>query len=69
MNIESKKVELNKGYYVGITLHLNNNMRLYVLYDKNDDKKVESFNRDSFLLKARQYIKITNMQECIIASY
>lgn len=69
MEIKSVKLELNKGYYVNITMHENSSTRLYVLYDKNDTKKVESFNRDSFLLKANQYVKLTNMQECIIASH
>lgn len=67
--MKKEKVELNKGYYVNITMHENSSTRLYVLYDKEDNKKVESFNRDSFLLKANQYVKLTNMQECIIASH
>ena len=67
--MKKEKVELNKGYYVSITMHENSSTRLYVLYDKEDNKKVESFNRDSFLLKENQYVKLTNMQECLIASH
>lgn len=65
--MQVKKIELNKGYYVKITFN-NDIRRLYVLYDKEDAKKCESFNRDAFLIKAIQYVKITNMQENIIAS-
>lgn len=61
-------VELNAKYSVIITT--NGSSYSYRLVDNKEDKtKCDSFNRDSFLLKARQYVKLSNMQECIIASY
>lgn len=62
------KIELNDKYYVKITF--NNHTRYYVLKDKLEEKTiVSSFNRDSFLLKCRQYTKISNLKECVIASF
>ena len=64
--METKKIELNTNYYVKI--NYNNNTRLYILKDREDKNVVESYSRDASLLKCRQITKITNMQECIIAS-
>lgn len=67
--METKRIELAKGYYAKVNVQTNGNIRLYVLYDKNDEKVCESYSRDSFLIKANKFVKITNMQECVIASY
>ena len=62
------KIELNEKYYVKITF--NNQIRYYVLKDKLEEKTiVSSYNRDDFLLKCRQYTKISNLKECVIASF
>ena len=62
------KIELNDKYYVKITY--NNQIRYYALKDKLEEKTiVSSYNRDSFLLKCRQYTKISNFKECVIASF
>lgn len=62
------KIDLNDKYYVKITF--NNQIRYYVLKDKLEEKTiVSSYNRDSFLLKCRQYTKISNLKECVIASF
>ena len=66
--MEKYIVKLNEKYNVVITT--NGSSYSYRLVDTKEDKtKCDSFNRDSFLLKARQYVKLSNMQECIIASY
>lgn len=66
MNI--KKIEINSKYYVVIT-YKNDITRLYTLRESKEDKEICcSFNRDSFLLKANQYVKISNKLECLIAS-
>lgn len=67
--METKKVELAKGYYAKINAQTNGNIRLYILYNQDNEKVCESYSRDSFLIKANKFVKITNMQECIIASY
>lgn len=64
----SKKIELNSKYYVKITYHNDKITRLYTLYNNNDVELETSFNRDSFLLKARKHVRITNNQELLIAS-
>lgn len=64
----SKRIEINSKYYVVITYHNDKSTRLYTLYNSNDIKLEESFNRDSFLLKARKHVRITNNQELLIAS-
>ena len=68
MNV--KIVDINNKYIVKITYHDNNNTRYYRLIDiKTDNTICESFNRDSFLLKANKIVKISNDIECLIASY
>lgn len=66
MNV--KKIEVNNKYHVKITYN-NDITRLYQLIDNRTDKTIcESFNRDSFLLKASKITKISNTLECLIAS-
>ena len=63
-----KTININNKYEIKIT-YTNNTTRLYVMYDlKNDKKLCESFNRDSFLIKANQIVKLGNKIECLIAS-
>lgn len=65
--MEKKVIELNSKYKVVITFN-NDINRLYRLVDSEDKTICESFNRDSFLLKASKYTKINNKTECLIAS-
>ena len=59
--IQKKVIDINNRYYVEITYHDNNIHRLYQLIQKKDDTTiVESFNRDSFLLKANRTQIIIN---------
>ena len=68
------KIDINNDYYVVIKV---GNHNLYQLFttktiSKNLTQPVllyESFNRDSFLLKANKYIKINSKLENLIASY
>lgn len=61
-------VQVNEHYYIKI--HNNNEIiRLYQLFDSNDNLICESYNRDSFLLKCNKYVKLNNNIECLIASY
>lgn len=65
--MNKKTIEVNSKYKIIITFN-NDITRLYRLVD-NDDKTIcESFNRDSFLIKANKYTRITNKLECLIAS-
>lgn len=64
----TKIIEINSKYYVKITYKNDRETRLYTLYNNNDKEIETSFNRDSFLLKARKHVKITNNQECLITS-
>ena len=66
--IESKTININNKYYVKIVYKNDRTTRLYTLYNNNDIELETSFNRDSFLLKARKHTRITNNQECLIAS-
>ena len=65
--MEKKIIELNSKYKVVITFN-NDINRLYRLVDNEDKTICESFNRDTFLLKANKYTKINNKTECLIAS-
>jgi len=68
--VQVKKIDINNNYYIKITYHENNFTRYYQLKDKTTDKTIiESYNRDSFLLKLKNIIKINNNMECLIASY
>lgn len=64
----TKIININSKYYVKITYKNDRETRLYTLYNNNDIELETSFNRDSFLLKARKHARITNIQECLIAS-
>ena len=64
----TKIIEINSKYYVKITYKNDRETRLYTLYNSNNIELETSFNRDSFLLKARKHTRITNNQECLIAS-
>lgn len=64
----TKTIEINSKYYVKITYHNDKITRLYTLYNNNDIELATSFNRDSFLLKARKHVRISNNQELLIAS-
>ena len=68
------KIDINNDYYVIIKVGNHNLYQLF--YDKTIGKNLtksvllcESFNRDSFLLKANKYIKISSKLENLIASY
>ena len=64
----TKTIEINSKYYVKITYHNDKITRLYTLYNNNDVQLETSYNRDSFLFKARKHVRITNNQELLIAS-
>ena len=69
--IITKEVVINDEFLVEITFHENSYTRLYQLFfvGGEREKLCESFNRDSFLLKANKIVKISNQLECVIASY
>lgn len=66
----TKTIPVNNKYYIRIVWHNDSYNRDYRLCDiKEDSVIVSSYNRDSFLLKVNaKGIKLTNMQECLIAS-
>lgn len=66
--IKTKIIALNEHYIVIVYNDSNIDMRHYSLYDKNDCLKCDSFNRDSFLIKANKFEKISNELKCFIAS-
>lgn len=66
--MNKKEIVINSKYRVIITYHNDNNIRYYRLEDNQDNTICESYNRDSFLLKASKYTKINNNTECLIAS-
>ena len=65
--MNTKTIEINAKYRVIITFN-NDINRLYRLVNNEDKTICESFNRDSFLIKASKYTRITNKLECLIAS-
>ena len=69
--IIKKDIPINDNFLVEITYHENNATRLYQLFfiGGEREKLCESFNRDSFILKANKIVKISNRLECLIASY
>lgn len=71
--IIEKIVEIDDTYFVKILYHEDNDIRrLYSLVGISNNEYTticQSFNRDSFLLKVKQYVKLTNKIELLIASY
>ena len=65
--MEKKIIEINSKYKVVITFN-NDVTRYYRLQDNEDNTICESFNRDTFLLKASKITKISSKTECLIAS-
>lgn len=65
--MNTKTIEINTKYRVIISYN-NDINRLYRLVNNEDKTICESFNRDSFLIKASKYTRITNKLECLIAS-
>ena len=65
--MEKRVIEINSKYKVIITFN-NDTTRYYRLQDNEENTICESFNRDSFLLKANKFTKISNKIECLIAS-
>lgn len=66
--MKNKIIKLNDKYDVKITYNDNSNIRYYRLMDSNDKVICESYNRDSFLIKANKIVKLTNNIELLIAS-
>ena len=66
----TKTIPINNKYYIKVVGHADSDRRDYRLCDTKEDTVIISgFNRDSFLLKVRDKgIKLTNTQECLIAS-
>lgn len=70
--IVEKIVEIDDTYFVKILYHEDSERRLYSLVGTSYGEYTtlcESFNRDSFLLKARKFVKISNKIELLVASY
>ena len=67
--IITKNIDINNKYKVMIKYHEDSNLRLYSLVDDDDNQIIESFNRDTFLMKVNKIVKLNNKLECIIASY
>ena len=71
--IVEKIIEINDNFFIKITYHENNdNTRLYSLIGTSNGEHetiLTNFNRDTFLLKVNQYIKINNKIELLVASY
>lgn len=66
--MKTKIININNKYYVKI--NYTENKSLYMLKDTKEDKTiVESFNGESFVLKANKIVKLTNKQEILIVSY
>lgn len=66
--INKKLIDVNSKYYIKITYNMGAT-RLYRLIDKDTERTVvESYNRDSFLLKCRTVTRLSNNIELIVAS-
>lgn len=66
--MKTKIIDINNKYYVKI--NYNERGSLYMLKEKQEDKTMcESFNGESFLLKANKVVKIGNQNEILIVSY
>lgn len=66
--MNSKIIKINDNYNVKITYNNSSNIRYYRLIDNSDNVICESYNRDSFLIKANKIIKLANNIELLIAS-
>ena len=66
--MNSKIIKVNDKYDVKITYNNDSNIRYYSLIDSNDKVICDSYNRDSFLIKANKITKLTNNIELLIAS-
>lgn len=66
--MNSKIIKVNNEYNVKITYNDNSYNRYYRLIDNNDKVICDSYNRDSFLIKANKIVKLTNNIELLIAS-
>ena len=66
--MNKKIIEINERYFINIVYN-NDITRLYQLIDRKKEEIVlESFNRDSFLLRTSKVVKITNKIELLVAS-
>lgn len=66
--MNKKIIEINERYFINIVYN-NDINRLYQLIDRKKEEIVlESFNRDSFLLRTNKVVKITNKIELLVAS-
>lgn len=66
--MNSKTIKINNNYNVKITYNDDSNIRYYRLLDSNYKVICDSYNRDSFLIKANKIVKLTNNIELLIAS-
>lgn len=66
--MNSKIIKVNDNYNVKITYNDNSYTRYYRLIDNNNKVVCDSYNRDSFLIKANKIVKLTNNIELLIAS-
>ena len=66
--MNSKIIKVNSEYNVKITYNDNSYNRYYRLIDSNNKVICDSYNRDSFLIKANKITKLTNNIELLIAS-
>lgn len=66
--MNSKIIKVNDNYNVKITYNDNSYTRYYRLIDSNNKVVCDSYNRDSFLIKANKIVKLTNNIELLIAS-
>ena len=66
--MNSKIIKVNNKYNVKITYNDDSNIRYYRLIDNSDKVICDSYNRDSFLIKANKIVKLTNNIELLIAS-
>ena len=66
--MNSKIIKVNDNYNVKITYNANSYTRYYRLIDNNNKVVCDSYNRDSFLIKANKITKLTNNIELLIAS-
>ena len=66
--MNSKIIKVDNNYDIAITYNNNSNIRYYKLIDSNNKVICESYNRDSFLIKENEIVKLTNNVELLIAS-